>query len=287
MMNSVEDLKNSKLTQVPHYLVIGNPIGHSLSPVMHNIALKYHGIKAEYHAVNVQPNEIAEFAAWCNKDTFLGCNITIPYKEQLFDFVDYVDESAAEIGAINTISKKSGKLIGYNTDIYGFLSPIEDLTELIERGRAIIFGTGGASKAVKAGLKILGVDEIVFVSRRPNERSLADGNIYIKTVDYSQWQAYADETTIFVNTTPVGMHPQIGKSIIEEHDVHYLEGKVCYDLIYNPEMTTFLKQAESVNGVVVNGLDMFIQQGNQSFQIWTDKTFPEDLIKDELIRCLK
>lgn len=285
-MNSVHDLKKSHLGRVPHYLVVGNPIGHSLSPLMHGTALKYHGIAAEYHAVNVLPNELPEFTAWCNRDSFLGCNITIPYKEQFFELLDHADESALEIGAINTIGKKSGKLIGYNTDIYGFISPINDLSHLIEGGRAIVFGTGGASKAIKAGLKQLGIDEIIFVSRNPSARKISDDFVHIEITDYSQWQAYADDASIFVNTTPVGMYPDIEKSIIDSRDVHLMEGKICYDLIYNPEMTAFLKQAESVNAVVINGLDMFIQQGNHSFQIWTGKTFPEDLIKEELYQHL-
>lgn len=284
MIYSISDLKKSDFINSPHYMVIGNPIGHSLSPFMHNVALKYHGLNAEYIALQLEINEVSEFAAWCNMDSFLGCNITIPFKEMMLEVVDEIDKSAKDIGAINTILKESNSLVGYNTDVYGFVSPLFDLEELISGARAIVFGTGGASKAVKAGLIQLGIEEIVFVSRNPANKSRLGDSSIIKTVDYFQWQSYAEEASIFVNTTPLGMFPKIEDSVLNERDAHLVEGKICYDLIYNPVMSSFLRIADQAGSVIINGLDMFVQQGNRSFELWTGKTFPSELIKEELIR---
>ena len=205
MVYSLNDLKNSELTETRHYLVVGNPVGHSLSPLMHQTALDYYRLDAVYAALELQPNEIAGFAAWCNLDSFLGCNITLPYKELLLSLVDTVQDSAMEIGAINTIVKNENTLAGYNTDIYGFLAPLIDLQNVIEGGRAIVFGTGGASKAIKAALRQLGVMEIIFVSRNPSVKAITDDSLHIQMAGYSQWQWYAEDAELFVNATPVGM----------------------------------------------------------------------------------
>lgn len=286
MIYSLQSLLNSSYKDKEHFLVVGNPIGHSLSPLMHNRALEYHSESADYLALNLLPNEIDSFAAYCNRESFRGCNITIPYKQQFLELVDHIDDSAKEIGAINTIVKESGSLVGFNTDLFGFMSPILDFADVISEGIAVVFGTGGASKAVLAGLIEIGVEEVVFVSRNPATVHIEHQHAHINVVGYSQWQAYADEVSILVNTTPVGMYPQTNHSMIEDVDVDLLEGKICYDLIYNPEMTKFLRQAESVNGVVVNGIEMFIQQGSKSFELWTGKRFPIDIIKSTLLTKL-
>ncbi|TVR28929.1 MAG: shikimate dehydrogenase [Balneolaceae bacterium] len=282
MVYNFSNLKKSDLSATPHYLVVGNPVGHSLSPLMHQTAIDYHQLNAVYAGLHLEHNEIAEFAAWCNRENFLGCNITIPYKELFLKLVDRVDNDAQEIGAINTIVKQNGGLTGYNTDIIGFMEPVLDLQHLFEGGRAIVFGTGGASKAVKIGLLKLGVREIVFVSRNPAGKTTSDHRAHIEFVDYHQWQSYAEEAAIFINTTPVGMHPNVDEIFIDRRDATLFEDKICYDLIYNPVMTSFLKEADRAGAVVINGLEMFIQQGNRSFELWTGKTFPVEIIEQKL-----
>lgn len=280
---TLKDLIHSEYRERPHYLVVGNPIGHSLSPLMHQIALDHYGIDADYKPLELKPDEIGRFSAWINRDSFLGCNITIPYKEEMMTLVDSLSAAASEIGVINTIIKKSGMVMGDNTDLHGFIDPIADLSHLIEGGRAVVFGTGGASKAVIAGLEQLGVEEIVLVSRNPRGKQLPERRVHTELVDYHQWQAFADETAIFVNTTPVGMHPNVDSLFIDEVDSELFGDSICYDLIYNPQMTRFLKLAEKEGAVVINGLDMFIAQGSRSFELWTGKSFPEKKIRKALI----
>lgn len=287
MIFSFREFKNSKKAKSPHFFVVGNPIEHSLSPVMHQAALDFHGINAEYHAINLAQAEISDFISWLNRDEFLGCNITIPYKNQFIEVVDHIDDYAREAGVINTIAKSEHKLIGHNTDIHGFTAPLTQYADRIEGGRVIVFGTGGAAKAVKIGLEDLGVEEIVFVSRSPEKSIVNSDHVWVETVSYDQWQSYADEACMFVNTTPLGMSPNIDRSPISDLDSELLESKICYDLIYNPIQSKFLQQADKFGATTINGLDMLIMQGNRSFEIWTGKTFPINDIKKLLINRLK
>jgi shikimate dehydrogenase len=287
MTFTFKEFKKSNKSGHPHYLVVGNPIGHSLSPVMHQAALDYHGINAQYHAINLAQADIADFIGWLNRDEFLGCNITIPYKSQFVEVVDQIDRYAREAGVINTIAKSDHQLIGHNTDIHGFTSPLLKYTDQIEGGRVIVFGTGGAAKAVMIGLEDLGVEEIVFVSRTPHQSNMKSDHVWVDVVSYDQWQSYADEASMIVNTTPLGMSPDTDRSPISDFDGKLLENKICYDLIYNPLQTKFLKQADEFGAVTINGLDMLIMQGNRSFEIWTGKTFPFESIKELLSNKLK
>ncbi|WP_428236849.1 shikimate dehydrogenase [Gracilimonas sp.] len=269
----------SESSRQPHYLLIGSPISHSISPLMHNTALDHHGLKAEYHAVAVRNSEISSLIAHFNRLEFLGANITIPYKETLFDAMDTLGLEAAQIGAINTIVKRDGKIIGENTDEYGFRVPIEEYEDELAGERAIIFGTGGATKAICYALRELGVEEIVMVSRRPGRY---DEQSDIRMCNYENWSAYAEEAAIIINATPLGMTPNTDASPVKDQEVELLSDKICYDVVYNPRETKFLKQAKTVGGIPVEGLDMLIYQGAKAFKLWTGQEFPTGLIKMKL-----
>lgn len=270
--------KASEHAKASHYLVVGHPISHSLSPVMHQTALEFHQLKASYYAVDIRPDQVSGFAAWCNRDTFSGCNITLPYKKEFMSLVDHVDPVASKMGVINTIVKQEQKLVGYNTDAYGFLHPLQPYIDRIEGERALIFGTGGASKAVSFALSEAGIEEQIFVSRKPNEKNVTNTTPYSRVVDYQQWQEFAGEASIFVNTTPLGMYPDIEKTFLNENDSYLLQDKICYDLVYNPLQTKFLKQAEEAGAYCINGLNMLIHQGSKSFELWTGKKFPVEKV---------
>lgn len=269
----------SESSRKPHYLLIGSPISHSVSPLMHNTALEHHGLKAEYHAVAVRQSEISTLIAHFNRLEFLGANITIPYKQTLFDAMDTLGMEAAQIGAINTIVKRDGKIIGENTDEYGFRVPLEEYEEELAGERALIFGTGGATKAICYALRKLGIEEIVMVSRRPGQY---DASSDIQMCGYDNWSAYGEEAAIIINATPLGMQPNTEASPVQQDEVEVLSGKICYDAVYNPRETTFLKQAKSVDGIPLGGLDMLIYQAAKSFKMWTGHEFPLGLIKMKL-----
>lgn len=283
MAFSFQDFKNSEITKGPVYLVVGHPISHSLSPMMHQTALDHYGIDAKYIALDLSPDELSEFISLCNHKNFLGCNITIPYKEAFNEIVDEIEPFAKRVGGINTLVKEDYKLIGYNTDVYGFLEPLKVYLDILDYSRAIIFGTGGASKAVQTALATEGFEELIFVSRNPNQRTIESNDTTIKIVDYNQWQSFAEDAELFINTTPVGMYPDIDETFLREGEEKYLDGKICYDLIYNPLETEFLRLAKESGAEIINGLDMLIYQGSKSFELWTGLTFPIDKIRETLL----
>lgn len=276
-----QDFLNSDKIKKPHYLLIGNPIEHSVSPIMHNIALQHHHLPGEYVALSVTGKDITSLVTHCNKPEFLGANITIPHKETLFDMVDVLSDEAMEIGAINTIVKTDNKLIGHNTDGFGFLAPIEDIEDNLVGGRAIIFGTGGATKAIIYALKSLGMAEIVLVSRRPGNYEDDDSDPIIRC-NYDNWCVFAGEASIIINATPLGMYPNVNASPVRNSELEYLKGKICYDIVYNPRKTYFLQQAETAGGFPIGGLDMLIYQGAKSFKLWTGQEFPVGLVRMRL-----
>ena len=282
---SFKEFKDSKNSRFPHYFVVGHPIAHSLSPKMHNLALHHYSLNATYFAVDLPPRHLNEFIAWMNRDEFLGCNITIPWKRELITVPDTLSPEAKAVGAMNTVSKKEDgtQLHGSNTDIYGFSLPLEPYDDLLTRQRAIIFGSGGASLAVQYALDEMGFEEQIIVSRRPATVRALEGRGFKRIVGYNQWQSFADEADLLVNTTPLGMGNHIDSSPVDYHDTSLLEGKLCYDLIYNPLKTTFLREAESAGAETIGGLDMLIHQGSRSFEIWTGYTFPIDDVKQELL----
>ena len=280
-----DDFKTSNISKSNHYLVVGQPIKHSLSPLMHNLSLQYHSIHAEYAAVELSPRSLPDFIAWINNDNFLGCNITIPFKQQFLDVPDLLSPEVTAVGAMNTVSKENdGNIIkGSNTDIYGFMQPLHDFDEMLDQGRAVVFGTGGASLAVQYALMEMGFEEIILVSRNPRSASMLKNPAFTRIVDYTQWQSFADEAGLFVNTTPLGMGEMSDKSPVEPADADLLEGTICYDLVYNPMTTKFLDIAESAGAETIGGLDMLIHQGSRSFEIWTGLPFPVEKVKSELI----
>ncbi len=267
------------LAASPHFLLVGNPVSHSVSPLMHNTALSHHGINAKYHAVAVSMSELSSLVSHFNSDSFLGANITIPHKLHLFSAVDEHSNTAKTIGAINTVLKREDRLIGENTDAYGFRKPLEGYLNEIELDRAIVFGTGGATKAIIYALNDLGFEEVVMVSRKPERHLQTEGTIM---TNYDLWTEFADEASLIVNATPLGMYPNTSASPVQPSELDFLEGKLCYDIVYNPRETTFLKQAKQANAIPIGGLDMLIYQGAESFRQWTGKQFPVDLIRKKL-----
>ncbi|MGM0506601.1 MAG: shikimate dehydrogenase family protein, partial [Bacteroidota bacterium] len=236
-MVSFSRFVESEEAKKPHYLVIGQPIGHSLSPLMHNEALRYYGMDAVYHAVELFPDDLPAFASWMNRESFLGCNITIPYKRQFLDWVDRLDETARAVGAMNTLVRESDGWVGYNTDVDGFRDPLTPYHEDIAGERAILFGTGGASLAVLHALGQLDIEEIIQVSRTPGLMR-SDG---VTICGYENWTAYAEEAVLLINATPLGMAPMENRSPVREQEQELMQNRICYDLIYNHRETLFLR----------------------------------------------
>lgn len=244
------------------YGIVGNPLVQSFSPKFFNEKFKTEGINAQYLKFEIP--DISLFPDIIRSTQKLkGLNITIPYKEKIIPFLDELDPQAKEIGAINVVkvSNIDGeiKLIGYNSDLIGFQNSISPLLDKNVHQRALILGTGGASKAVAKGLENLGV-KYSFVSRQPQAKQFS-----YQDLDENILNRY----TIIVNASPIGTFPKID----EAPDIPYQyinENHVLYDLVYNPSETKFLKLGKEQGAVIKNGAEMLKLQALAAWEIWND-----------------
>lgn len=281
----LNEFLNNTYRNQPYCVLFGHPVDHSLSPLMHQIAADYHDLDITYYALDVAQYELQSVLPLFNDDTFVGANVTIPYKNEFSGIVDQLDERVKKIGALNTITRSGRDLIGRNTDVDGFLHPLEDYRDDLEDEYAVVFGTGGAASGVCYGLlEDINMAQVTVISRDPVEQKKPLADERVKIESYANWTAFADEATLVVNTTPVGMHPNVNARLFPSSEVEILADKICYDLVYKPRETTFLQDAEDFNAAeIIGGLDMLIYQGSKAFEHWTGKTFPIKKIKQRLI----
>lgn len=279
---NLTQFKQSNISEGQHYMVLGKPISHSFSPLMHNTALSHYDLKEKYFAIELQENELTDLAVHLNQGDFRGANITLPYKQSIIDYLDGLDVTAKKIEAVNTIVKEDNKLVGYNTDIYGFAAPLAEYRDELEGRRAIVFGTGGASRAIISALLDFKMDEIILISRNPDTSEIVKSkdNVYVE--GYDAWASLAVDAELIVNATPVGMYPNVNDSPIRESEKQFLGDCICYDIVYNPLKTTFLNMAEEVGSIAIGGLEMLIHQGSRSFELWTGRPFPVAKIRQKL-----
>jgi shikimate dehydrogenase len=244
------------------YGLIGYPLGHSFSISYHNQRFADEGINAKY--VNFEIPTIDDLPEILGSNPNLkGLNVTIPYKEKVMEFLDYISPEARTIGAVNVIKViHEGKdiiLKGYNSDVIGFTKSIEPMLERYHK-KALILGTGGASKAINYGLKSLGL-ETVFVSRyeRPD------------TIQYeSITPDVVKEYNVIVNCTPIGMYPKTEQCPMLPYEAMD-ENTILYDLIYNPDETLFMKRGAQYGAQTKNGLEMLLLQAFASWEFWNGK----------------
>ena len=239
------------------YGLIGYPLGHSFSIGYHNQRFADEGINAKY--INFEIPSIDSLPEVLNSNPELkGLNVTIPYKEKVIEFLDYISPEARAIGAVNVIrvvhEGKNIKLRGYNSDVIGFTQSIEPMLESYHK-KALVLGTGGASKAIAYGLKSLGI-EPVFVSRYERPGTIQYQSITPEVVH---------EYPVIVNCTPLGMFPKVDTC----PDLPYeaMDDKnILYDLIYNPDETLFMKLGAKQGASVKNGLEMLLLQAFASWE---------------------
>ena len=242
------------------YGLLGYPLGHSFSRNYFNQKFEAERIDAEY--LNFEIPEIKEIKNVIKENPELnGLNVTIPYKEQVIPYLDDLDEDARLIGAVNVIKFSKGlfgkvKLKGYNSDIIGFKQSIEPLLKEHHR-KALILGTGGASKAVFQGLKQLGVAS-TFVSRKAKEYCITYEEITPKVME---------QYTVIVNTTPLGMYPNVNACPDIPYDL-LTSDHLLYDLLYNPDETLFMRKGKEKGAVAKNGLEMLLLQAFAAWEIW-------------------
>ncbi|UKN02426.1 shikimate dehydrogenase [Paracrocinitomix mangrovi] len=239
------------------YGLIGKTLSHSFSKKYFTHKFDKQSINANY--LNFELNDISEIESVFATPLLKGLNVTIPYKESVIDYLDELSGEAKEIGAVNTIQFKNGKHIGHNTDVFGFKQMIKPFFKS-RHERAVVLGTGGAAKAVKYVLEELGCN-VILISREPNQ---PDQFSYEDVTD-----VMLKYHLLVVNTTPVGMYPNVDQCPNIPYEFLTPEHLVI-DLIYNPEKTLFLQNAQKQGVVILNGQTMLEQQAEKSWEIWNE-----------------
>ncbi|MFT5166098.1 MAG: shikimate dehydrogenase [Saprospiraceae bacterium] len=243
--------------------LIGYPLSHSFSKKYFTQKFEQEGIAdCQYELFPLEA--VNHFPALLEAHpNLVGLNVTIPYKEQIIPYLDELEKSAAEIGAVNTIKIKNGKLSGFNTDVFGFETSLKNFVKnnnLKAISKALVLGTGGASKAVTFVLKHLGI-EYAMVSR-----DIKKGDLQYKDLD----QSILRDTQLIVNTTPLGTAPGIDSFPDIPYELLNNE-HLLFDLVYNPEKTVFLIKGKRMGAHILNGLEMLRGQAEKSWEIWTEE----------------
>lgn len=275
--------------------VIGDPIGHSLSPLMHNAALRQLGLDYVYLAFPIAESNLSIALQGFAAIGLVGFNITIPHKQAIIPLLHTVTPLAAAIGAVNTVWRTETGWSGTNTDVVGFLAPLQGAAADWSQTAALVLGNGGAARAVVAGLLELGCPQITIAGRNAQRLEQFLGSwspAFLARYPQSSlgacpWENLSQvlpQAHLVVNTTPVGMAPQVDRSPLTAAQIEQLPASaIVYDLIYTPSPTQLLAQAQARGLRAIDGLEMLVQQGAEALRIWTDRQeVPVDLMRRSL-----
>jgi shikimate dehydrogenase len=277
--------------------LIGYPLKHSISPYFQQAALDYHHLDIRYEAWERVPAQLGDVVNDLRSPQNVGANVTVPYKESVLPLLDEVDHLARSIGAVNTIVKKDDKLVGFNTDAYGFIEALDKEGHLDPEGKqVVILGAGGVARAVGFVLVQRKVASLAVTARIFERASALAENLvrYIKKaspilkefeldITAFQWQNLSsaktfDNCDLIVHCTTIGMKdsPQEGLSPLSFEVIP--KNVLVYDVVYNPWMTPLLKLAEKAGANILGGLPMLVYQGAASFKLWTEREAPIDIM---------
>ncbi|MEH2363629.1 shikimate dehydrogenase [Nostoc sp.] len=276
--------------------VIGHPVEHSRSPLMHNAAIAHLKLDYVYLPFPIEPQNLEIAIAGFAAIGVVGFNVTIPHKQAIIPLLSEITPLAQAIGAVNTVSRQNNKWVGTNTDIEGFIAPLQttykqDWSQKV----AVILGNGGAARAVVAGCHQLGFAKIYVLGRNVQKlqafcdswsNSPIEENLQVGTWD--ELAKLIPQADLLVNTTPIGMYPKVDESPLSVEEIANLPtGAIAYDLIYIPKPTLFLEQAEKQGAIAIDGLEMLVQQGVAALKIWLQQeTVPVEVMRQALLNHL-
>lgn len=265
--------------------ILGHPVRHSRSPAMHNAAFAAQGLDLVYLAFDVEPAELSTAISGLRSLGCAGANITIPHKEAILRLVDEVEPAARRVGAVNTVVNDTGRLVGYNTDVHGFLLALEKGWGRGPRdAKCLVLGAGGAARAVIAGLVSEEAGEIWIYNRtaaRARELSAevaAWSPLPIRVLGESDLLLFGPQADLIVNATPVGMEAGV-KDVPIPVDILTSDHAVM-DIVYASEPTPLLVAAHGRGAVVIDGVEMLVQQAARAFELWTGRAAPIDLMRE-------
>lgn len=265
--------------------VIGNPVEHSLSPAIHNAAFQKLGLNCVYLAWKVEAigDAIKGLRALGN---FRGASITIPHKVSAMPFLDHVEATARQIGAINTIVAEKGQLTGYNTDATGALRALKESGVELTGRHIVMLGSGGAARAIAFALAAgSGADKLTLLGVDDKELATLAADVRSKTA-LTVEDFHLDETTlgrtlpgaqVLIHCTPIGMSPKVDATCIPASLLH--AGLAVMDIVYNPRETRLLNDAKRAGCKTIPGLEMFLNQAVTQFELWTNRSAPVDVMR--------
>jgi len=270
--------------------VIGNPIAHSASPAMHNAAIQFLGLDMVYFPLFLDSEkQLKAVMATIRATNFVGVNVTIPYKEKVVPFLDDLTPQAMQLQAVNTIVKnKDGRLMGHNTDGDGFLYALhhEGGVELIGKTVSII-GAGGAARAIALAVSATGIKAINILNRHRERAENIEQMLHKSRVSCDVRVAelldldVLKKSDLVINTTPLGMQPNIEDSVVQDFN-WVSDNHFCCDIIYKPQETKFLRMAKARGATVLGGAGMLAGQGVLAFQLFTEKEVPYTVMRSKI-----
>ena len=248
------------------YIVIGNPIEHSLSPKLHNYWIEKNNIDAIYEKKKLNEEEIESFILQIKEKKISGANVTVPFKKKVIPFLDKLSSEAQNTQSVNTIYLEDNKTIGHNTDIDGFINSITSKNYTVDGKKVFILGAGGVVSSIIFALQKMKADEIILANRTKSKAE--DLKKTFKSLNILNWGEIPN-FDIVINATSLGLkkEDQIGLDFSKIG-----KDKLFYDIIYNPGKTNFLRMAEKLGNKTENGKMMFIYQAKKSFQKWHNVT---------------
>ena len=270
------------------YGIVGHPLGHSLSPIIHNHSFQELEIDAVYLPFNVTPDYIRTLTTSMKSLGVSGVNVTVPYKKEIINQLDWISEDAKLLNSVNTIKIDNGIVKGYSTDYIGFRRKFIEENIDYKNKSILLIGTGGAAAAIATGLTIIDKHENVTITGRTESKiidliSNIDKNggkaekVILNSEEFlSKFSSY----DIIVQITSVGMSPNIEDSVIDGK--LFNKDQIAYDIVYNPLITKFLSDAQSCGAKILTGLDMLIYQAAESFKIWTGKEMSIESVRKQL-----
>lgn len=274
--------------------LLGNPVEHSLSPLIHNTAFQVHSINAAYVATRVAAGDLPAAVEGLRAMRFWGANVTIPHKQAVQRLLDDVTPRAEAVGAVNTIVRVDpptgpAQLRGDNTDVAGFLAPLAPHADRLRGTTALIVGAGGAARAVTYALLTEHTPSRLTLAVRtpPKAEPLVHDMIAhaadteLKVVPIGEAGPALRASTLVVNATPVGMHPDVDRTPWPDAD-DFTPSHLVYDLVYNPTTTRLLREASAQGATSIGGLDMLIGQAAAAYEQWTGRPMPDEAVREAL-----
>ena len=272
--------------------LFGYPLSHSISPAFQQAALDSLSIEASYTARPTPPEGLAPEVERLRADDHLGANVTIPHKELIRQYLDGLDPWAETVGAVNTIVKKDGRLVGHNTDGYGFLRSLEERGGFSPEGKSVLLlGAGGAARAAVFALAESGAGTVLIANRTAERGSalaqdIRGRSLEVDSILLAEAREAARRVDLIVNATSMGMEPgpNAGLSPLDSADIS--PHALVYDMVYTPQQTPLMKAALQAGAKVLGGLWMLVYQGAAAFEMWTSREAPVDLMYEAGLRAL-